>query len=113
MMVETGDADSLLSELTTNHPNTIRPALECVGVKDGIKVVSGLYIVVSKQDEYFFTDSTVNVNPTADQLVYITLCSTDTVRDFDMEPRIAMLSFSNFGSAPPRIHLKLRSCKGD
>lgn len=100
MMVESGDADTMLSGLTTNYPNTIRPALQCVGVKEGISVVSGLYIVIAKHDEYFFADSTVNVNPTTDQLVDITLCAADTVRDFDIEPRIAMLSFSNFGSAP-------------
>ena len=108
MMVEIGDADTMLSGLTTNYPNTIRPALQCVGVKEDISVVSGLYIVVAKQDEFFFADSTVNVNPTAEQLVDITLCAADTVRDFDIEPRIAMLSFSNFGSAPHADSVKVK-----
>jgi malate dehydrogenase (oxaloacetate-decarboxylating)(NADP+) len=108
MMVESGDADTMLSGLTTNYPNTIRPALQCVGVKEGISVVSGLYIVVAKQDEFFFADSTVNVNPTADQLVDIALSAADTVRDFDIEPRIAMLSFSNFGSAPHADSVKIK-----
>jgi len=108
MMVEEGDADTMLSGLTTNYPNTIRPALQCVGVKEGISVVSGLYIVVAKQDEFFFADSTVNVNPTADQLVDIALSAADTVRDFDIKPRIAMLSFSNFGSAPHADSVKVK-----
>jgi malate dehydrogenase (oxaloacetate-decarboxylating)(NADP+) len=108
MMVETSDADTMLSGLTSNYPNTIRPSLQCVGVKEGISVVSGLYIVVAKQDEFFFADTTVNVNPTAEQLVDITLSAADTVRDFDIEPRIAMLSFSNFGSAPHKESIKVK-----
>jgi malate dehydrogenase (oxaloacetate-decarboxylating)(NADP+) len=108
MMVETGDADTLISGLTASYPNTIRPALQCIGVKEGIKVVSGLYIVVAKQDVYFFADVTVNVNPTAEQLVDITLSAADTVKEFDIEPRIAMLSFSNFGSAPNPESIKVK-----
>ena len=100
MMVELGDADALISGLTTNYPTTIRPALQCIGVKEGIKVVSGLYIVIAKQDVYFFADTTVNVDPTVDQLVDIALTTADTVKEFNIVPRIAMLSFSNFGSAP-------------
>jgi malate dehydrogenase (oxaloacetate-decarboxylating)(NADP+) len=68
-----------------------------------------LYIVVAKQDEFFFADTTVNVNPTAEQLVDITLSAADTVRDFDIEPRIAMLSFSNFGSAPHKESIKVKA----
>jgi malate dehydrogenase (oxaloacetate-decarboxylating)(NADP+) len=108
MMVETGDAEALISGLTTSYPNTIRPALECIGVKDGMKVVSGLYIVVAKQDVYFFADTTVNVNPTTEQLVDITLSAADTVKGFNIEPRIAMLSFSNFGSSPHPASNKVR-----
>ena len=108
MMVETGDADTLISGLTASYPNTIRPALQCIGVKEGTKVVSGLYIVVAKQDVYFFADVTVNVNPTAEQLVDITLSAADTVKEFDIEPKIAMLSFSNFGSAPYPDSIKVK-----
>jgi malate dehydrogenase (oxaloacetate-decarboxylating)(NADP+) len=100
MMVDLGEADALISGLTTNYPNTIRPALHCVGIKDGLKVVSGLYIVFAKQDVYFFADTTVNVNPTAEQLAEIAISAADTVKEFDVIPKIAMLSFSNFGSAP-------------
>jgi len=108
MMVEAGDADTLISGLTASYPNTIRPALQCIGVKEGIKVVSGLYIVVAKQDVYFFADVTVNVNPTAEQLVDITLSAADTVKEFDIKPKIAMLSFSNFGSAPYPDSIKVK-----
>ena len=65
MMLKNGDSDALISGLTTHYPTTIRPALECIGVKEGFKVVSGLYIVVTKKEVYFFADATVNVNPTA------------------------------------------------
>jgi malate dehydrogenase (oxaloacetate-decarboxylating)(NADP+) len=100
MMVELGEADALISGLTTNYPTTIRPALQCVGIKEGFKIVSGLYVVFAKQDVYFFADTTVNVNPTAEQLAEIAISAADTVKEFDVIPRIAMLSFSNFGSAP-------------
>lgn len=100
MMVELGDADAMISGHTTNYPNTIKPALQCIGVKEGFKIVSGLYIVITKKDTYFFADCTVNVNPTAEQLSEIAISAANTVAAFDIVPKIAMLSFSNFGSAP-------------
>ncbi|MEI7811674.1 MAG: phosphate acetyltransferase [Ignavibacteria bacterium] len=109
MMVKMGDADALISGLTTSYPETIRPALECVGVKDGFKVVSGLYIVITKRDVYFFADTTVNVNPNADELAEIAISAADTVTRFNIEPRVAMLSFSNFGSAPKPESLKVKT----
>lgn len=99
MMLDQGNADALISGLTTHYPNTIKPALQCVGVKEDVKIVSGLYIVITKKDVYFFSDCTVNVDPTAEQLAQIAISTADTVHEFDIEPRIAMLSFSNFGSA--------------
>jgi malate dehydrogenase (oxaloacetate-decarboxylating)(NADP+) len=108
MMVELGEADALISGLTTSYPTTIRPALQCVGMKEGLKVVSGLYIVFAKQDVYFFADTTVNVNPTAEQLAQIAISTADAAREFDIVPRIAMLSFSNFGSAPYPETLKVK-----
>ncbi len=98
MMVDQGEADALISGLTTHYPNTIKPALQCVGVKDGFKVVSGLYIVITKKDVFFFSDTTVNVNPTAEELAEIAISAADAAQAFDVEPKIAMLSFSNFGS---------------
>jgi malate dehydrogenase (oxaloacetate-decarboxylating)(NADP+) len=108
MMVELGEADALISGLTTSYPNTIRPALQCIGMKDGLKVVSGLYIVFAKQDVYFFADTTVNVNPNAEQLAQIAISAADTVKEFDVVPKIAMLSFSNFGSAPYPESIKVK-----
>ncbi len=99
MMVDQGDADAMISGLTTNYPTTIKPALQCVGIKEGFKVVSGLYIVVTKKDVFFFADTTVNVNPTSNELAEIAISAADTVKNFDIEPKIAMLSFSNFGSS--------------
>ena len=108
MMVELGEADALISGLTTSYPTTIRPALQCIGIKEGLKVVSGLYIVFAKQDVYFFADTTVNVNPTAEQLAQIAITAADTAREFDVVPKIAMLSFSNFGSAPYPESIKVK-----
>jgi malate dehydrogenase (oxaloacetate-decarboxylating)(NADP+) len=108
MMVEMGDADALISGLTSHYPATIKPALQCVGVKQGFKVVSGLYIVITTKRAYFFTDTTVNVNPTSEQLAEIAITAADTVKEFDLEARVAMLSFSNFGSSkyPESIKVK-------
>ncbi len=100
MMVELGDADAMLSGLTSHYPQTIRPALQCIGVKEGFKIVSGMYIVIIKRKIFFFADTTVNVEPTAEQLAEIAINSAETVKMFDIVPKIAMLSFSNFGSAP-------------
>jgi malate dehydrogenase (oxaloacetate-decarboxylating)(NADP+) len=108
MMVKTGDADALIGGLTTHYPETIRPALQCIGVSDGFKVVSGLYIIITKKDVYFFADCTVNVNPNAAQLAEIAIATAGTVKEFDVEPRIAMLSFSNFGSAVYPESLKVK-----
>jgi malate dehydrogenase (oxaloacetate-decarboxylating)(NADP+) len=108
MMLDQGNADALISGLTTHYPDTIKPALQCVGVKEGTKVVSGLYIVITKKDVYFFSDCTVNVNPTAEELAQIAISTADTVQEFDIEPKVAMLSFSNFGSVKSNETEKVR-----
>jgi len=100
MMVEMGDADAMVGGLTQHYPQTIKPALQCIGVKEGLKIVSGMYIVIIKRKVYFFADCTVNVDPTPEQLAEIAINAADTVKEFDIIPKIAMLSFSNFGSAP-------------
>ncbi|NJD21795.1 MAG: phosphate acetyltransferase [Melioribacter sp.] len=100
MMVEMGDADAMVGGLTQHYPQTIRPALQCIGVKEGLKIVSGMYIVIIKRKVYFFADCTVNVDPTSEQLAEIAINAADAVKEFDIVPKIAMLSFSNFGSAP-------------
>ena len=73
MMVEMGDADAMVGGLTQHYPQTIRPALQCIGVKEGLKIVSGMYIVIIKRKVYFFADCTVNVDPTPEQLAEIAI----------------------------------------
>jgi len=99
MMVDSGDADTLIGGLTTHYPETIKPALQCIGVKESSKVVAGMYIVIINRKVLFFADTTVNINPTAEELADIAITTADTVRVFNIEPKVAMLSFSNFGSS--------------
>ena len=108
MVVECGDADTLIGGLTSHYPNTIRPALQCIGVKEGTKNVAGLHIVINNRKAYFFADTSVNLEPSAEQLAEIAINSADTVRDFDIEPKVAMLSFSNFGSVKHESPLKVK-----
>jgi malate dehydrogenase (oxaloacetate-decarboxylating)(NADP+) len=99
MMVHMGDADALVSGLTQHYPDTIRPALQVIKVRPGVHRVSGCYVIVSKAgDLYFLADCSVNIEPSAEDLAEIALCTAQTARRFDVEPRVAMLSFSNFGS---------------
>ncbi|MBE7172793.1 MAG: NADP-dependent malic enzyme [Williamsia sp.] len=99
MMVETGDADAMISGLTRNYPDTIRPALQIVGTEDGVKKIAGMYLLVTKKGPLFLADTTVNFNPTAEELADITLMVAREVRTFNLTPRIALLSYSNFGSS--------------
>lgn len=98
MLVETGYADAVLTGLTRNYPDSIKPFLQIIGKKDSSRVVAGLYIVNTKEGPYFLSDCTVNQHPSKDDLVDITLQTAEEVRKFKIEPRIAMLSSSNFGS---------------
>jgi malate dehydrogenase (oxaloacetate-decarboxylating)(NADP+) len=99
MMVETGAADAFISGLTRNYPDTIRPCLEVIGKAEGVQKVAGMYVILSKRGPLFFADTTVNINPTAEELVSITLQAAEKVRQFNIEPKIALLSYSNFGSS--------------
>ena len=99
MMVEQGEADAFLSGLSRNYPNTIRPALEIIGREKGIEKVAGMYIINSKQGPLFFADTTVNIEPSVQDLIDIVKLTHKTVTKFSIKPRIAMLSYSNFGSA--------------
>ena len=99
MMVETGEADALISGLTRKYPAVIRPALQAVGVAPGRTRVAGMYIMLTKKGPLFFADATVNVDPGPEELVEIAEMAASAVRSFNIEPRIAMLSYSNFGSS--------------
>jgi malate dehydrogenase (oxaloacetate-decarboxylating)(NADP+) len=103
MLVESGYADAMISGLTRNYPDTLAPALKIIGKKHVASIVSGMYMVITKQGPYFLADCTVNKNPTVEQLVEITLQTAYAVRQFKMEPRIAFVSYSNFGSNEGRI----------
>jgi malate dehydrogenase (oxaloacetate-decarboxylating)(NADP+) len=99
MMLHMGDADALVSGVTQHFPDTIRPALEIVRVREGLHKVSGCYVMITRRgDIYFLADTSVNIDPTAEDLVEIALCTAQMARRFDIEPRVALLSFSSFGS---------------
>ena len=106
LMLDCGEADALISGLTRDYSKTITPALQVIGVEKGINKVAGMYIILNKKEPYFFADTTVNVNPTADELVDIIGLTARTVRFFDQEPRMAVLSYSNFGSVKGDIPSK-------
>lgn len=108
MLVETGYADAMISGLTRNYPSTIKPSLEVIGMKEGSSLVSGMYIINTKRGPYFFADCTVNKNPTMEDLVEITLQTKYAVEQFRIQPRIAFVSYSNFGSNPGNIPNKQR-----
>jgi malate dehydrogenase (oxaloacetate-decarboxylating)(NADP+) len=99
LMVHLGDADGCVSGLTASYAETIRPALQVIGLAPGFKRASGMYMMIKEQQVLFCADTTVNVSPDADTLAEIAIQSADAVRVLGIEPRIAMLSFSNFGSA--------------
>lgn len=99
MMVETGEADAMISGLTKNYPDTIRPAIHIIGVEPGVKKIAGMYLLLTKKGPLFLADTTVNFNPTAEELADITIMVAREVRNFSLTPRIAMLSYSNFGSS--------------
>ena len=99
MLVDQGEADALVSGLTRNYPNVIRPALHAIGKAHGVTKVAGMYILQTKNGPMFFADTTVNTNPTAEDIVNITLLTAEAVRNLRIVPRIALLSYSNFGSS--------------
>jgi malate dehydrogenase (oxaloacetate-decarboxylating)(NADP+) len=99
LMVRTGEADALIGGLTEHYPDTIRPALHVIAVRPGLRRVSGLYVLITPRgDIYFLADATVNIEPSSEDLAEIAICAAETARRFGEEPRVAMLSFSNFGS---------------
>lgn len=99
MLVETGEADCMISGLTRNYPDTIRPAIQSIGTEAGVKKIAGMYILLTKRGPLFLADTTINFNPTAEELAEITLLTAKMVKQLNIVPRIAMLSYSNFGSS--------------
>ena len=99
MMVKAGDADGVVTGLNYNYAEAVRPALKILGAREGVSTVAGIYVLVLKSRLLFFADCTMNVSPTPDQLAEIAINTAAMARTFDVEPKVAMLSFSNFGSA--------------
>jgi len=108
MMVEQGMADAMISGLTRKYGAPIKPALDIIGVQDGVSRVAGLYMMITKRGPYFFADTTMNTDPTAQQLADIAVLTASTVKQFNITPRIAMLSYSNFGSAEGEVPKKVQ-----
>ena len=109
MMVHMGDADALVSGVSQHFPDTIRPALQIVRMREGLHKVAGCYPLITRNGELLFlADTSVNIDPTAEDLVEIALCAAQEARRFDVVPRVAMLSFSNFGSTKHPLCDKVR-----
>lgn len=108
MMVQNGDADTMLSGINAHYPDTIRPALEVIGKLDHLSKVHGMYMLVTKKDVVFCADTTVAIEPTAEELAETAILTAQYARHFDIEPRVAMLSFSNFGSAEHPLTVKVK-----
>lgn len=109
MMVEVGEADALISGLQRKYSDTIRPALQIVGVDEDVNRVAGMYILLTKRGPVFCSDTTVNLKPSAQDLVDITLLTAEAVSKFNVKPRIALLSYSNFGSYESSSTVKVRN----
>ncbi len=108
MMLETGAADALISGLTRKYASPIKAALKTIGVRKGTNRVAGMYILNTKQGPFFFADTTMNKNPTVQDLVDITVLTANSVKEFNIVPRIALLSYSNFGSVDGEVPNKMR-----
>jgi malate dehydrogenase (oxaloacetate-decarboxylating)(NADP+) len=109
MMVHQGDADAVVSGVTQHYPDTIRPALQVIKMREDLHKVSACYALITRQGEiYFLADCAVNIGSTAEELAEIALCAAETARRFDITPRVAMLSFSNFGSVKHPLAEKMR-----
>jgi len=100
MMLHSGDADGVVAGARQDYPATIRPALRIIGVRHDVKNACGMYMVVTKQNVHFLADTTINIEPDAEALAEIALLAAERVKELGIEPRVAMLSFSNFGDAP-------------
>jgi malate dehydrogenase (oxaloacetate-decarboxylating)(NADP+) len=107
MMVETGVVDAMISGLTRKYPIPIKPSIEIIGVQAEVKKLAGLYILNTKKGTFFLADTTMNADPTAEELADIAVLTANTVRQFNIMPRIAMLSYTNFGSSEGDVPKKV------
>lgn len=112
MMVESGEADALISGISRGYKDVIRPALQIIGTADDVQRVAGMYVIFTKEGPVFFADTTVNNNPTAEEIVDITLMAVKEIKNFKIQPRIALLSYSNFGSATGDDAVKMSKAVG-
>jgi malate dehydrogenase (oxaloacetate-decarboxylating)(NADP+) len=108
MMVHMGDADGLVAGVSQNYPDTIRPALQIIRTRSDVHRVAAVFVIITKKDVYFFADTHVNITPTAEDLAEIALLAAEVATEFEIEPRVAMLSFSNFGSTSHPLAEKMR-----
>jgi malate dehydrogenase (oxaloacetate-decarboxylating)(NADP+) len=108
MMVEAGDADGLISGVSQHYPDTIRPALQIIATRPGVRRVSGAYILILSDRVFFFADTTVSIEPSAEDLAEVALLTAEFARRFGIEPRVAVLSFSDFGSNDHPAALRAR-----
>ena len=107
MMVEMGDADAMISGITRNYRDVVRPAIQTVGLQKDVNTIAGMYILVTKRGPLFLADTTINLNPTAEEIAEITSTVAKMIRKFKVTPRIALLSYSNFGSSPGEDAVKM------
>jgi len=108
MMVENGEADAFISGLTRTYPDTIRPALHVIGKQEGVNKVAGMYILLTPKGPLFFSDTTVNLDPTTEDIVEITELTAKAVERFNIQPRIALVTYANYGSAKGADAEKMR-----
>jgi len=108
MMVHMGDADGFVAGVSQHYPDTIRPALQIIATRPDVHKVAGLYVIVTKRDVFLFADTTVNIEPNAEDLAEIALLSAEVAESFGLVPRVAMLSFLNFGSTRHPLTEKVR-----
>ena len=108
MMVESGDAEGFVAGVSQHYPETIRPALQIIRTRPGVHRVCGVYVILTKQRVLFFADTTVNIEPSSEELAEIALLASEVARAFNFNPRVAMLSFSNFGSTRHPLAEKMR-----
>lgn len=107
MMVNEGEADAMITGVTRGYRSCIKPALSSVGMQKDVKVISGMYILNTKRGPLFLADTTINLNPSAEEIAEITVNVAKTIRKFQVNPRIALLSYSNFGSSPGEDAVKM------